>query len=389
VSRPYSTPPGTYDMPFTWCYDASALTDGTAYPNQYVYLQGGYGDFILRRIVGLSRILDPTTGQYQIRDNYNNYIEQAPLFGVSADDIGLAPELRYQELGAIKFDLGTILRPSLQPLTSQIAFQGARRMKGAWAKRPGYKADPKTFTYILPATISGLAGASTPVRVSQTMDNYDFELYNIILTQQNNASLYLQQPDASAILIFVAVASGPSAITIDVENTGAPNLPNSVTVVGSAITVQGATDALGNPSPAQSGNAILALYNANPAALALASLSVQLGINTLPTTFGPVPLGPASAGKAITTPISSLWLYDSNKVQTSNAPVLDIFMDGGQQATFNTPSMTPYGNGCVSPPLFYPKETVINVDVYSQVTDPTLLPVGLLIHLVGRKYYPC
>lgn len=112
MSRPYSTPPGTYDLPFTWVYDATGLTDGLAYPNQYVYLQGGYGDFILRRVVGLSRILDPTTGQYQIRDNYNNYIEQVPLFGGSADDLGIAPELFYQELGAIKFDLGTILKPA-------------------------------------------------------------------------------------------------------------------------------------------------------------------------------------------------------------------------------------------------------------------------------------
>jgi hypothetical protein len=194
MSRLYTPPPGSYDLPFTWCYDASALTDGNQYPNQQVYLQGGYGDFILRRIVGLSRILDPTTGVYQIKDNAGAYIEQVPIFGASADDLGIAPELRYDETGAIRFDLGTILRPASQPGTAQIAFQGARRMKGTRAARPGFKATPKTFTYVLPALITAVAGGA-PVRVIQQIDNYDFELYNIILVLQNNASLTIGNPD--------------------------------------------------------------------------------------------------------------------------------------------------------------------------------------------------
>lgn len=387
MSRRYNTPPGTYDMPFTWCYDASGLTNGLAYPNQYVYLQGGYGDFILRRIVGLSRILNPTTGQYQIRDNDNNYIEQVPLFGVSADDLGIAPELRYQELGAIKFDLGVIDLPALTA-TSQIAFQGARRMKGLWSKRPGYKATPKTYTYVVPANITGVQG-SAPTRVSQTMDDYDFELYNIILERQSNASLLVTELENPCELLFTAVTPGSSPITIDVENTGAPNTPPSVTVVGTAITMQAGTNSFGFPQPGESeGNFMAALYNANPAAVALATLQVTGGLNSIPTTGGPTPMGPASEGP-LTGPISSLWLYDSNKVQVSSAPVLDVFMDGGQKATFANPTGALYGNGAISPPLFYPQETVINIDVYSQITDPTLLPTGLIIHLVGRKYYPC
>lgn len=193
MSRLYTPPTGYYDLPFTWAFDASALTDGTSYPNQYVYLQGGYGDFLLRRIVGLSRVLDPSTGTYLIRDASSNPTQQVPIFGGSADDIGLSHELLYPELGEIKFDLGAILRPASQPLTAQIAFQGARRMKGARAPRPGYKATAKTFTYLLPAAIAGLAG-TPPNRVTQVISNYDFELYNIIIVQQSNASLVVVNP---------------------------------------------------------------------------------------------------------------------------------------------------------------------------------------------------
>lgn len=261
-------------------------------------------------------------------------------------------------------------------------------MKGPWPKRPGYKATAKTFTYVLPASIIGVAG-SAPVRVSQTMDNYDFELYNIILALQNNAS-YTAGEEGSAQITFVAVAPGASAITLTTNATGAPNSPLSITVVGSAITVQLATDAAGNPlgTSVNSGNLVGALWNATPAAVALATITVQVGLLQWPG-FGPVSLGPANEGSPLTAPVSSLWLYDSNKVQISNAPVLDVFMDGGEQAIFTIPSGSVYGNGCVQPPLFYPKETVINIDVYSQITDPTKLPTGLLIHLVGRKYYPC
>jgi hypothetical protein len=107
----YTTPEDTYDLPFIWVFDASQLVDGQDYPNQIVYLQGGYGDFILRRVVGIRRILNPATGQVQVRDNEGNYIQSAPVFATSQDDLCILPELRYQELGGIRFDLGKVLKP--------------------------------------------------------------------------------------------------------------------------------------------------------------------------------------------------------------------------------------------------------------------------------------
>ena len=79
----YEPPPGYYDLPFTWAYDASALTIGQNYPNQYIYMLGGYGDFICRRMVGLNRLLSTATGQFQIKDGQNNYLQSDPVYSVN------------------------------------------------------------------------------------------------------------------------------------------------------------------------------------------------------------------------------------------------------------------------------------------------------------------
>lgn len=194
----------------------------------------------------------------------------------------------------------------------------------------------------------------------------------------------------SAVLTFTAVASGTSSITIEIDGAGAPNLPLSVTVVVDAITIQLATDAAGLPQsvPVNAGSTLLALYNSIPAAVALATLTVQVGNLVIPT-ITLTPLGPASEGAPIESPLSSLWLYDSNKVTVSNQPIMDIYMDGGQQKSYVNPTGSVYGNGAIAPPLWYPKDSVLQIDVYSQITDPTLIPTNLLIHLVGKKYYPC
>src|ERR1700722_16519049 len=106
MEKLYSPPQGTFDLPFTWVFDASSLVDGQTYRNLFVYLQGGYGDFVLRRIVGLSRVLDPLAGQFQIHDGgQRDYLESDPENAQNADDIGVVPEANYKELSAIKFDL--------------------------------------------------------------------------------------------------------------------------------------------------------------------------------------------------------------------------------------------------------------------------------------------
>jgi hypothetical protein len=268
----YKTPEGTYDLPFTWTFDASALTNGSSPLNQTVYIQKQAGDFILRRVVGLTRILDPATGLYQLRDRNGEYIEQVPILSTtSADDLAILPELEYQATGAIRFDLQNILKPAAAG-TAQLAFQGVRRVQGELPPRsPG---NPKTYTYVCSAAIASPAGGVTTVKLPIT--DYDFELYQIILVFAN--------------------AGGP-----------APGIP-----------------------------------------------------------------------AALTTPVSSLWLYDSNAVQVSNAPVLDLFCDGGPGGV--------YRNGAIVTPLYYPKDSVLQLDVYSQLTAGSGV---LTAYLVGCRWFPC
>ena len=138
----YTPPPGYYDLPFVWTFDAANLTDGINYLNNLVYIKGGYGPFVMRRVVGLSRLLNSTTGQYRIRDRDLNDIESGNVFGVSADDLGILPELVYPETGGIRFDLLKLLRPAANLWTAQVAFQGVRRMPGT-VNNPAYKATPR------------------------------------------------------------------------------------------------------------------------------------------------------------------------------------------------------------------------------------------------------
>jgi hypothetical protein len=319
--------------------------------------------------------LNATTGQYQLYDNSSNPLQAFPIFGHSADDIGIAPETRYQETGAIKFDLAKTALPAI-PTTGQICFQGVRRMKGNPARNPNYKARPKTFIYDqLTAPVNPPIGSY--VRVWQPVTDYDFELYQIILLVQEASS-------GPSTFNYVAESGGVTctnigggSVTLNIS-FGAP----SITVVGTTITIVDGTEAGATIS------AFLARWAAVPAATALLSATLAPGTGTPATTpfyAGPVVaqiLSPSSIGagnfNALTTPISSLWLYDSNKVQVSSAPMVDIYMDGGPQGV--------YRNGAIVTPLWYPQNSQIQIDVYSQLASGG---ATLAIYLVGRQWIPC
>ena len=374
-SRLYTPPDGYYDLPFTWAYDASALTPGTAYPNQLVYLQGGYGDFVLRRLVGLSRILSGSS-TYQIRDRTGNYIESIPVIGASADDIGYAPELVYPELGGIRFDLGPVTIPA-QPGTAQLAFQGARRMKGNPPANPIYPANPRTFTYLMPP--ANLAGVGTFTTVYQEVTDYDFELHQLILMLAVNNSLRVLSEAGGFLFTLVNPAD---TITLVMATPLVPQAL-SIDVVGSTITVNFAS-AIGG----EIDSSILDVYNAFKASnAASALLNIEIIQQPQPWAFpappilpdppGTATIGPEAIDPVGSTPVSKLWLYDRNKVQVSNAPILDVFMDGGPQGL--------YSDGALVPPLWYPKDSSIQIDVFSETTDG----FQLLIYLVGKRWYPC
>lgn len=383
--RLYTPPPGTYDLPFTWAFDASALMDGQSYLNNLVYIKGGYGEFVMRRIVGLSRILNPTTGQYQIRDGMLNNIEQAPLFGSSADQNAILPELIYPEQGGIRFDLFNLLRPNPQPGTAQVAFQGVRRMKGQAQANPNYKATPKSFTYTMQVPVNAPVGSVTRGRV--LMDNYDFELHQLIILGEAADTVTLFCEAQASILFQNIPGNTPpfNQVTINIPYTIGTTVPLNITVVGNVITIQLATDSI--LGTLTTGAELVAALQAIPAVNAILLVSCT-GFCTLPAPQcdsggTSITLGGAgfSAG-ALATPISSLWIYDRNRVQISNEPVLDLYCDGGPGGV--------YKNGAIVTPLWYPKDSQIQIDFYSQLDGvSTPASANVTVYLVGKKYYPC
>lgn len=108
----YETPEGYYDVPYAYAFDASSLTDGANYPNLSILIQRGFGDFVLRRIAGIQGVVNPSVGQYQIRDAQMYYFQTKPVYagGGGIDDYPITPEKVYPETNAIRFDLYDILR---------------------------------------------------------------------------------------------------------------------------------------------------------------------------------------------------------------------------------------------------------------------------------------
>jgi hypothetical protein len=378
----YQPPPGYYDLPFTWAYNASGLTIGNNYPNQFIYLLGGYGDFLCRRMAGINRILAFARfgGQFQIKDGNNNYIQSDPVFAQFSPDILFVPEVKYPELGAIRFDLYNY-NPSWtnSPQASQLAFQGVRRLKGTLT-RPDYKYKEKSFVYAVSGVLTNPYPAA-PVTVSQVIQDYDFDLYQVIVVAGGNATLLVVQTDnPNNGLLFTSALQGSAgdAITITIAGHNVPNGVLGVAVAGSAITITLGTNGAGVTT--STGAQMLAAYNANPAAVALASLTL---LGTASAIFDFADFGPTNlSGGAITPiidPIVQLWLYDQNRVQISNMPINDVFMNGAPDSF--------YANGAIVPRLYYRQQSRIQVDLYSLLTAG--LPQTITLYFVGRQLYPC
>jgi hypothetical protein len=110
LSRNYTPPEGSYDLPFTWIFDGTILQDNQTARQLPVQILPGFGDFVLRRIVGLDRVLNPQTGQYQIYNKSNVPLEADPVFVQGGGELAIIPETEYPEKFKIMFDLYNILR---------------------------------------------------------------------------------------------------------------------------------------------------------------------------------------------------------------------------------------------------------------------------------------
>jgi len=387
LQYPYSPPEGYYDLPFTWIFDAGDLVDGSDALNRFVYMQGGYGDFILRRIVGLDRVLLDSLatppfqgGRYRTYDRYGSPMQSAPqnIIRVSSipGDVGIAPEEIYPELGKIAFDLYSILK--ISALTAQIAFKGIRRMKGTPPKT-SYRHQPKTFSYIQTVSLTGGVDM-VPILMRQQIRDYDFELFDIRLLKQSGGSAGSGGEAVASVSFFANPGTAPFTIEM-LSGSGTPNLVLSVIVVpGVSITIQGATDGAG--SPLSTSGDMLALFNATPDAVALAQMFTDNPAFGIADITPPVVVQ-GSAWEPINLtdpPFCKLWIRDKDRIAIASEPVLDIYCDGGPASA--------YVEGSIVPPLLYPKDQLLQIDV-SSVIETFTTPVGIMIEMVGRQLIPC
>lgn len=375
MTKLYSPPEGYIDLPFTWAYDGSGLTNGLNYLNQNVYLLGGYGDFIMRRVVGLDRLLAAGSGLYQLKDRNNKEWQSLPVIVDGSSELMIVPEQPYPETGLIRFDLYDIQKPAVAT-SAQLAFQGVRRIKSSAPPIKG-KVDPRTFTYIMTADLSGVtAGGIIRGRV-QVVD-YPFLLEQLMVFTEDLATTEFAE-EASATLTFAAANLGASGNLISVTlDAIAPNQALSIVVAGDAITIFSATDGLS--TPLTTGNQLLALWNATAAATNLATLTVVAGgASPLPVISASSTTNTFSGGgflNQISTPQVAMTLFDDNKVATSNIPILDIYMDGSPGGV--------HDNGAVVTPLPYRKDSQIYID-FTLLTTPLVV----VVYLVGKQIYPC
>ncbi len=216
--KSYTPPPGFIDLPFIWAFDGSELTDGENYRNLFVYLIGGYGNFILRRVAGLDRVLNPS-GTYQIKDRNNLPWQSDPVVAGGSKDLMIAPELEFPETGFIRFDLANVQKPALAT-SAQVAFQGVRRISGS---TPRQNVNPKSFTYIMEVDISGLPSGGKVTGRTQVV-NYPFLLEQVMLFEEaEDGTLTAITDPVVALILFdqnkVAISNIP---VLDIFVDGSP-----------------------------------------------------------------------------------------------------------------------------------------------------------------------
>lgn len=208
IEEPYLTPDGTLDYPFAYVYDTSALSDGQNVLSISQQLQGD-SSFILRRIMGVPTVVAATGagGRFNFKNANGSYANGNPTTGIAFPNTWpVLPEKLYKVNDQINFDLYSTLRAfnacGLTPIyTSQIAFMGVKRFgRGSTYPRQvtPYKFREVTYRYVFELTINwahfDASGNTQPAqRFSVPMDNFDFELLRVAISQPGSTSALATQ----------------------------------------------------------------------------------------------------------------------------------------------------------------------------------------------------
>ncbi len=174
LDEPYQAPPGYFDQPFLYVFDADALQNGQDRRTQLTTFTGS--DFLLRRIAGIDRC--STT--FQVRDVLSRLIFNDPA-NTAFRDFVMVPELLYQGGDGILFDFGNVNKTvnSSGALLSQVIFQGVRRFKG-YRRPPSYPYWEDEFKYEVDIAIDPSWAVGDQRTFGVNVYDYDFELLEIL-----------------------------------------------------------------------------------------------------------------------------------------------------------------------------------------------------------------
>ena len=197
LEEPYWTPDGTLDFPFMYVYNTATFTDGQNFLNLVQQLQGDSA-FVLRRIMGVPlNVAAPSAGKFNYRNPNGEYAAGNASTGIIVPPTWpVVPEKLYRVNDQIAFDLYDVLRNNTvcsegTIYNSQIAFSGVKRFPqgtGYPKQVTPYRYYEKAFTYDFSLTVNwahfdGHGNAQPSQRFNQQMDNWDFELCSIRISQ--------------------------------------------------------------------------------------------------------------------------------------------------------------------------------------------------------------
>lgn len=410
----YTTPQGYGDSFFVYAFQGedANLVNGDSYSLQQIPILDAA--FVCRLWSGAHLVVltgmsnpGPTDGTVQVYDTVKNSWFWLPILsaGLFPPAFAVIPEKRYIVTTAIAFDLNNVQlavnnNGTNQVYADQMAFYGVRRQLGGKADpSPSlYEYTEEEYSYESAFQIDNygptvpLTGLATGTTYTIPITDCDFELRRIIYSVGGagvKATLAIAFGDIFYwTLQAVSAGAGGNAITFALTGIGTPGLPLTISVIADAISVQLATDGAGNGiSTVQD---VVNLIASTPAAAALVtSINVFNPSFNIVFNFGPSHLAGGSGSGGGSSPYRSpfkITLYDSDKYQRSNIPLLAEFLCQSYQAS---PSSNAAYNFFPAPPILYKNDSVIQFDIYSLIPTPDGLPVTVTLTFKGVRRIPC
>jgi hypothetical protein len=308
-----------------------------------------------------------------------NQYNQATISANKAWACPIRPGVLFPAGSVIEMDLMGLNTGIANPQGSIVVFVGTNIYQQGQVWNPQYPQKWTPRPYLDNITVQnvaipgGLPLLSQPF-TAQADSDFVWQAGEYIDQSVGGGSLVFSEPDSAASIQFVGVAG--TTINLDDANLGTPNQPLTITVVGTVVTMQAGTDALGglNTSVLQAVN----LFNSTPAAAALAVAS-QLGPGGLPVpSSGVIPGGVGSNVDQLTD--LGVIVRDPSYKGYSNTYV---------PAALLFPFLSAQNPGWLYPEIYIPRLSQLYFDfnyLYPGFT-PAASPVTITLGLKGMKVY--